>query len=76
MSSAKSIDVRPIPPRDKHPQIFDLFDGLVAGEGFELINDHDPVPLFYQMQAQRPGLVEWENLESGPEVWRVKITRI
>ena len=71
----QQIDVRTIPPRERHPQIFDLFDGLDQGDAFELVNDHDPKPLFYQFQAERPGQVEWEYLEEGPEVWRVRIGR-
>ena len=70
-----TLDVRTIPPRERHPQIFDLFDDLAQGEAFELVNDHDPKPLFYQFQAERPGQVDWEYLESGPDVWRVRIGR-
>ena len=71
----QTLDVRTIPPRERHPQIFDLFDDLDQGQAFELVNDHDPKPLFYQFQAERPGQVDWEYLESGPEVWRVRIGR-
>ena len=39
------LDVRTIPPRDRHPMIFDAFDALPPGESFELINDHAPTPL-------------------------------
>ncbi|EGL83295.1 Protein of unknown function DUF2249 [Caldalkalibacillus thermarum TA2.A1] len=67
------IDVRPIPPRDKHPAIFRMFDELDPGKEMELINDHDPKPLFYQFQMERPNQFTWEYLEEGPEVWRVKI---
>ncbi len=37
------IDVRTIPPRDRHPLIFQTFDALAVGESFELVNDHAPV---------------------------------
>ncbi len=67
------LDVRPIPPRDKHPTIFRTFDGLGPGESMLLINDHDPAPLRYQMMAERGGKFEWTYLESGPQVWRVQI---
>ncbi len=67
------IDVRTIIPRERHPLIFSTFDELAVGESFELINDHDPKPLYYQFQAERPGVLEWEYLEEGPETWRVKI---
>ncbi len=67
------IDVRTIQPRERHPLIFSTFDELAVGESFELINDHDPKPLYYQFQAERPGVLDWEYLEEGPETWRVKI---
>ena len=38
-------------------------------------NDHDPRPLHYEIQAERPGRFDWEYLERGPEVWRVRIGR-
>jgi uncharacterized protein (DUF2249 family) len=69
------IDVRRIVPRDRHPLIFRTFDGLAPGESFELVNDHDPKPLYYQLQAERPGQLAWQYLEQGPEVWRVTVGR-
>ncbi len=69
----KQVDVRTIHPRERHPLLFRTFDELEAGQAFELVNDHDPKPLFYQFQMERPGTVEWEYLEQGPETWRVRI---
>ena len=69
----KTIDVRTLHPRERHPLLFKTFDEMDAGNAFELVNDHDPKPLFYQFQAERPGQVEWEYLEEGPETWRVRI---
>lgn len=70
------LDVRQLIPRERHPLIFEKFDALESGGGFELINDHDPKPLYYQMAAERPGHLDWEYLEEGPEVWRVRIGRV
>ena len=67
-------DVRPIPPREKHPTIFSTFDALDEGDYFVLVND--PVPLKHQFNFERPGQIGWEYLEQGPELWRVKISRI
>ena len=67
------IDVRTIPPRDRHPLIFNAFAALGAGEHFELINDHDPKPLHYQFQFEHAGQFTWEYVARGPEVWRVYI---
>lgn len=72
----KELDVRIIPPRDKHSSIFRTFDALDEGEAFVIINDHDPKPLRYQFDAERTGEYSWEYEESGPEVFRVRLTRI
>jgi uncharacterized protein (DUF2249 family) len=69
------LDVRELIPRERHPLIFAKFDALTPGEGFELVNDHDPKPLYYQMAAERPGQLDWKYLEEGPEVWRVRLGR-
>lgn len=69
------LDVRAIPPRDKHPSIFRAFDGLSSGESLMLVNDHDPKPLRYQLMAERPDHFEWDYVDEGPDVWRVRISR-
>lgn len=69
------LDVRPLAPRDKHATIFRLWTALPVGAGFVLINDHDPVPLYYQFAGQYPNAFSWEYLEQGPELFRVRITR-
>lgn len=75
VDDTQELDVRVIPPRDKHPTIFRTFESLEVGEAFDLLNDHDPFPLRYQFEAERPGEFEWTYLEMGPEVWRVRIAR-
>lgn len=67
------VDVRQIVPRDRHPLIFQTFDGLQPGGSFILVNDHDPKPLYYQFLHERADLFTWEYLEAGPDVWRVQI---
>ena len=77
MSTSNSIkttvDVREIPPRERHPLIFGTFDQLAPGDGLLLINDHDPKPLYYQFQAESSGEFTCDYLEKGPDVWRVRI---
>ncbi len=72
---AHELDVRTIPPREKHPAIFTTFAALAPGEAFVLVNDHDPIPLRYQFEAQHAGSYGWDYLEQGPAVWRVRIAR-
>jgi uncharacterized protein (DUF2249 family) len=69
------VDVRTIAPRDRHPLIFATFRALRAGQAMELVNDHDPRPLYSQFSAEEPGGFTWEYLEQGPATWRVAITR-
>lgn len=76
MSRFKSqVDARIYEPKDKHTVIFDTFNNLNNGEEMELLNDHDPKPLYYQFSAEYAGKFEWEYLEEGPEVWRVAIKK-
>ncbi|MFN8386054.1 MAG: DUF2249 domain-containing protein [Anaerolineales bacterium] len=76
MSENTTLDVREIPPRERHPKIFQTFDALKDGEHFTLVNDHDPKPLFYQFSHERKDQFSWKYLEEGPEVWRVAISRV
>ncbi len=73
MATANTVDVRTIAPRDRHPLIFGAFHALAPGEEFFLVNDHDPKPLYYQFQAEHGGQFLWDYVESGPEVWKVRI---
>lgn len=66
-------DVRPLPPAERHRLIFETWHGLRPGDSFVLLNDHDPKPLYYQFEAEHTGRFFWEELEMGPEVWRVRI---
>lgn len=52
---AKTVDAREHKSKDKHRVIFEAFGSLKKGEKMELINDHDPKPLHYQMKAEMEG---------------------
>lgn len=47
-----TLDVRDVPPAERHPKIYDAFDALESGEALTLINDHTPKPLYYEMVAE------------------------
>ncbi|WEG08700.1 DUF2249 domain-containing protein [Microbacterium horticulturae] len=51
------------------------FDALTDQASFVLVANHDPRGIHYMLQAERPGTSGWEDLESGPELWRARITR-
>ena len=72
----KTMDVRAIPCSIKHGLIIRTWLELPVGDHFILLNDHDPVPLYYQFAAQWPNTFTWEHLAKGPEAVRVKITKL
>ena len=77
MSSAEQdasvIDVRELPPAQRHQKIFQLVNDLAVGGSFVLVNDHDPKPLYYQLEAEYPKQFSWTYIDQGPSVWRVEI---
>jgi uncharacterized protein (DUF2249 family) len=70
------MDVRPIPCSIKHGLILKTWFELPVGDHFILLNDHDPVPLRYQFQAEFGDAFRWEYLEQGPTEFRVKISKL
>ncbi len=74
-TSDTELDVRTEPPARRHELIFSSYLALPAGTAFVLVNDHDPKPLYYQFAAEHAGQFEWDYLEQGPTVWRVRIGR-
>lgn len=74
--TVREIDVRSFVPAQRHEKIFQIVDNLAPGVSFILINDHDPKPLYYQIEAEYPKQFSWTYLEKGPTVWRVEIGRV
>jgi regulator of cell morphogenesis and NO signaling len=75
MNTIDSLFVPALQPALKHPTILKRFDDLQNGESFLLINDHDPIPLYYEMKAEKGDIFEWKKVEDGPEVWKVEIMK-
>ncbi len=75
-SDPSTIDVRSLVPAQRHEKIFQLVNELAPGTSFVLVNDHDPKPLYYQLEAEYPKQFSWTYRERGPEVWRVEIGKL
>ena len=69
------INVQEIEPRFRHQTIFDEFDQLKEGESLIIHNNHDPKPVYYQLQQLKGDVFDWEYLEEGPQWWDIKVTR-
>jgi hypothetical protein len=70
------LDLRSLPPFERHNKIFELWESLKPGQSLRIINDHDPKPLHYQFQAEQTGKFKWHYEERGPQDWKVRINRI
>ena len=64
-----------MPPRNRHSTIFGVWQQLRDGEAIILVNEHDPLPLYFQFSCEHARRFQWEYVEQGPETWRVRIAK-
>jgi uncharacterized protein (DUF2249 family) len=70
------LDVRPVEPRHRLEAIMGAYDSLPAGATLDLTVDHDPKCMYYTLDALHGSdSFRFDYLESGPEVWRVEVTK-
>lgn len=69
------IAVKDIDPRHRHMVIGQLFDHLSPGASLQILVDHDPKPLRFQIEAKHGTLCQWSYLEEGPDTWRVRLQK-
>ncbi|WP_251329509.1 DUF2249 domain-containing protein [Haloplanus pelagicus] len=73
----RELDLRDLPPSERHPKIHAAFDDLAPGETLTIVNDHDPKPLFYEFQAERDAF-DAENYHTerkGPDEFVAKLPK-
>jgi uncharacterized protein (DUF2249 family) len=70
-----TIDVRDLKPQRRHEALLGIFDELGADEGFVLVNDHDPKPLYHELRSMHGEVVDWEYASEGGGEWRVEIVK-
>ena len=75
-NKVETLDLRAMPPFERHDKIFRLWDNLTPGQTLKIINDHDPRPLRYQFEAEYKNMYEWQYEKEGPKDWGVKIKKI
>jgi uncharacterized protein (DUF2249 family) len=75
-SVVNEFDIRPYPPTERHEMFYKAFADIKPGEAFEFINDHDPKPLYYQMEAESKEPFRWEYLQKGPDEWKVRVVKV
>ncbi|AQL41579.1 hypothetical protein BV210_02100 [Halorientalis sp. IM1011] len=73
--SLGSIDVRDLKPQRRHEALLGIFDELESAEGFVLVNDHDPKPLYHELRSMHGDVVDWAYASEGGGEWRVEIRK-
>jgi uncharacterized protein (DUF2249 family)/CRP-like cAMP-binding protein len=69
------LDVRSIPPPERHPHILSLFASLCAGQTLLLVSDHEPRPLRAEFERRYPERFGWVQRQLGDGRWEVRIVR-
>lgn len=72
----ETIDLRQLEPYKRHALVIEKFRELKEGRSFNIINDHDPLPLYFQMNMFFPGKVSWFYVKGEGDYWEVNVGRI
>ncbi|MDQ0333492.1 uncharacterized protein (DUF2249 family) [Mesorhizobium sp. YL-MeA3-2017] len=72
-ATERVIDVKDVDPRYRHTIIQQLVANLAPGATLQLVVDHDPKPLRFQLEAKHGAHCQWTYLEQGPDIWRVRL---
>jgi len=72
----QTLDLRPMPPFERHEKIFQTWDSLGPCDTLKITNDHDPKPLRYQFEVEYKGKYTWEYKQKGPKDWVVEIKKV
>lgn len=70
------LDVRTIEPKRRHDMVQRLIDRLAECASLQLISDHSPRPIRSYFEMVHGDQAQWHELELGPKVWRVRLTRL
>ncbi|GAA3348169.1 hypothetical protein GCM10020358_65600 [Amorphoplanes nipponensis] len=69
------LDVRELPHGERHGRVLAALDALPADSALVLVAPHAPLPLLAEIESRYAGQVAEEWLESGPDVWQIRLRR-
>jgi len=75
-SSCERLDARDLPCEQRFKRIMAAWHALPPGKAFVLVNNIDPLPLYYQLNTQFRCELEWRYLQRGPEVFEILVGRL
>jgi uncharacterized protein (DUF2249 family) len=71
-----TIDIRRLAPAEQQAALLFAFRATGLNDAIEIVDEHDPKPLFYRLKAEMPGGFSWIYAQSGPDVWRVNVQKL
>lgn len=74
--AATHLDVRELAKPERHPAVFEAFAALPVDGSLMVVNDHDPVHLREEFEAEQPGSHRWEYVGTDPGHWRIRVTKL
>ncbi|MBS1847035.1 MAG: DUF2249 domain-containing protein [Actinobacteria bacterium] len=74
--SPRTIDVRHIPPAERHPMIHAELDALDPAATLVLVTDHRPLHLYQELETLRPGESTWDGADFDDGTWRTTFTKV
>ncbi|QIT55334.1 DUF2249 domain-containing protein [Aquisalimonas sp. 2447] len=70
------LDLRVHDPRERLPLLELTLGALTPGEDLLLVTDAEPERLRGHIHERYAGVYTWEQLESGPVLWRARLLRL
>ncbi len=69
------LDVRNVPHSIRHATVFGAVDSIRSGHSLVLVAPHDPLPLLKQLSERHDGAFAVSYEVSGPDAWRLRLSR-
>ncbi|TAM72665.1 DUF2249 domain-containing protein [bacterium] len=70
------IDVRTLPPGQRHQRVIDAFEEIQVGDAVELTAPHDPRGVRHEFEDLYAGTFRWESAAPDPNAWQVEVRKI
>jgi len=69
------LDLRKIAPPERCFRVFQAFEATRVQDDFCIVSDTDPQLLKKQFEMEMKDRFEWNDLQSGPDIWQVLIVK-
>ena len=63
-------------PRVQQAILFSLYEGLKAGESFDILNSKDLAQIYDELSRLNMSAMKFEFVERGPSTWHIRISKL